>query len=318
MISFDPFLCEDIFKLDYANLDKFTENFTTDFYLNKFLKDPRKSFCVRYYYSPHSSNSKGGSDSNSKGVGSCSNQYDNNKYDNQYDNNTTYANNLTNGPSPIYGYIIGSKTAKKLECIERSENDVSENYSSDVSENYSSESKSSTKSSTNKNNTNKSNTNKSYSSKSKSTSKNSTNKSYISNKSYSSNKNNTNKSTSNLSHTNNTYTNNPSPNTSILIKLGQQMNALTVSPMCRRQGIGSVLVNILTEEAEEKDFVKLFVRAGNQNAVDFYRSKGFTLYRVIKGYYYSPKEDAFEMIKTNGFETIQVPDVNGLMMSESD
>lgn len=84
------------------------------------------------------------------------------------------------------------------------------------------------------------------------------------------------------------------------------ITALTVSPEARRQGIGKILTEQLEAAAEANDswFIDLFVRKSNDKAITFYRSMGYTVFRVVKDYYgdhaSDPKahgEDAYDMRK---------------------
>lgn len=65
------------------------------------------------------------------------------------------------------------------------------------------------------------------------------------------------------------------------------ITALTVAPEARRLGIGRLLTEQLEAGANACDawFVDLFVRKSNQRAISFYKSMGYSVYRVVKDYY---------------------------------
>lgn len=84
------------------------------------------------------------------------------------------------------------------------------------------------------------------------------------------------------------------------------ITALTVAPEARRLGIGRILSEQLevAADANEAWFVDLFVRRSNERAIGFYRSMGYSVYRVVKDYYGDHAtdptkhgEDAFDMRK---------------------
>lgn len=84
------------------------------------------------------------------------------------------------------------------------------------------------------------------------------------------------------------------------------ITALTVAPEARRQGIGKILTEQLEAAADANGswFVDLFVRKSNLKAINFYKSMGYSVFRVVQDYYgdhasdptaYS--EDAYDMRK---------------------
>ncbi|KAI1497131.1 N-acetyltransferase 5 [Biscogniauxia marginata] len=84
------------------------------------------------------------------------------------------------------------------------------------------------------------------------------------------------------------------------------ITALTVAPEARRLGIGKVLTEKLEASADAANtwFVDLFVRKSNDNAIGFYESMGYSVYRVVKDYYgdnvndpSAHGEDAYDMRK---------------------
>ncbi|KAL2111835.1 hypothetical protein VUR80DRAFT_9223 [Thermomyces stellatus] len=84
------------------------------------------------------------------------------------------------------------------------------------------------------------------------------------------------------------------------------ITALTVAPEARRQGIGKILTEQLEAAADANDswFVDLFVRKSNHKAINFYKSMGYSVYRVVQDYYgdhatdpNASSEDAFDMRK---------------------
>ncbi|KAK0392146.1 hypothetical protein NLU13_1644 [Sarocladium strictum] len=85
------------------------------------------------------------------------------------------------------------------------------------------------------------------------------------------------------------------------------ITALTVAPEARRLGIGKILTEQLEAAADAHDawFMDLFVRTSNVRAINFYRSMGYSVYRVVKDYYgdhatdpTKDGEDAFDMRKS--------------------
>ena len=84
------------------------------------------------------------------------------------------------------------------------------------------------------------------------------------------------------------------------------VTALTVAPQYRRLGLAGILTSSLERGCEDADayFVDLFVREGNGAAVAMYRRMGYSVYRVVDGYYSDDPtgrkeggEDAFDMRK---------------------
>lgn len=84
------------------------------------------------------------------------------------------------------------------------------------------------------------------------------------------------------------------------------ITALTVAPEARRLGIGKILTEQLEAAANANDawFVDLFVRKSNHRAITFYKSMGYSVFRVVKDYYgdhatdpTQSSEDAFDMRK---------------------
>lgn len=84
------------------------------------------------------------------------------------------------------------------------------------------------------------------------------------------------------------------------------ITAVTVAPEARRMGIGKLLTQRLEAVADANNawFADLFVRRTNQKAITFYRSMGYSVYRVVKDYYgdhssdpTQSSEDAYDMRK---------------------
>jgi N-terminal acetyltransferase B complex catalytic subunit len=84
------------------------------------------------------------------------------------------------------------------------------------------------------------------------------------------------------------------------------ITALTVAPEARRLGIGKILTEQLEAAADAADafFVDLYVRRSNFRAIAFYKSMGYSVYRVVKDYYgdhatdpTQRSEDAYDMRK---------------------
>ncbi|KUJ21172.1 N-acetyltransferase 5 [Mollisia scopiformis] len=84
------------------------------------------------------------------------------------------------------------------------------------------------------------------------------------------------------------------------------ITALTVAPHARRLGLARVLSQGLEEKGEEYDawFVDLFVRKSNRIAQALYKGMGYSVFRVVKGYYSDDPndesadgEDAWDMRK---------------------
>ena len=74
---------------------------------------------------------------------------------------------------------------------------------------------------------------------------------------------------------------------------------LAVSPACRRQGVGRLLLEALIAYAGEEGmaFLTLEVRASNAAAIALYSAFGFTPAGLRRGYYQNPKEDALIMTR---------------------
>lgn len=84
------------------------------------------------------------------------------------------------------------------------------------------------------------------------------------------------------------------------------ITAVTVAPEARRLGIGRLLTEQLEAAADANDayFVDLFVRKTNHKAITFYKSMGYSVFRVVKDYYgdhssdpTKNSEDAYDMRK---------------------
>ncbi|KAK3308881.1 acyl-CoA N-acyltransferase [Chaetomium strumarium] len=84
------------------------------------------------------------------------------------------------------------------------------------------------------------------------------------------------------------------------------ITAVTVAPEARRLGIGKLLTEQLEMAADANNawFVDLFVRVSNHKAIAFYKSMGYSVFRVVKDYYGEhssdptlSSEDAYDMRK---------------------
>ena len=84
------------------------------------------------------------------------------------------------------------------------------------------------------------------------------------------------------------------------------ITALTVAPEARRLGIGKILTEHLEAAADLNNswFVDLFVRRSNHKAIAFYKSLGYSVFRVVKDCYGDhstdptlSSEDAYDMRK---------------------
>lgn len=84
------------------------------------------------------------------------------------------------------------------------------------------------------------------------------------------------------------------------------ITAFTVAPEARRLGIGKILISQFENAANERHawFVDLFVRRSNEAAIAFYESAGYSVFRVVKDYYFDHStdptkdtEDALDMRK---------------------
>lgn len=89
--------------------------------------------------------------------------------------------------------------------------------------------------------------------------------------------------------------NNPNPN---YLPWHGHITALTIAPSARRQGLASLLTRSLEAQCERENawFVDLFVRVDNEQAKELYKKLGYSVYRVVKGYY-SDGCDAWDMRK---------------------
>lgn len=68
----------------------------------------------------------------------------------------------------------------------------------------------------------------------------------------------------------------------------------------RGRGLGALLVDRAIERARARDAGSLFleVRASNDKALALYRSRGFHVISVRRGYYSKPPEDALVMLRS--------------------
>lgn len=75
------------------------------------------------------------------------------------------------------------------------------------------------------------------------------------------------------------------------------VTALTVAPQFRKWKFGTSLMGLLEENCRKNGgkFIDLFVRVNNKKAVNFYKQLGYVIHKVVKDYYSSPKEDAYDM-----------------------
>ena len=76
------------------------------------------------------------------------------------------------------------------------------------------------------------------------------------------------------------------------------VTAVTVPPEYRRLGMATQLMGMLEAGSERCQgyFVDLFVRKSNALAIDMYKKMGYSVYRIVLGYY-SGLEDAYDMRK---------------------
>lgn len=74
---------------------------------------------------------------------------------------------------------------------------------------------------------------------------------------------------------------------------------IAVTEKRRREGIGTLLLEKMIEEAEKRNlsFLSLEVRVSNQKAISLYEKKGFEKLGVRKNFYEKPVEDAAIMTK---------------------
>ncbi|MDX1568739.1 MAG: ribosomal protein S18-alanine N-acetyltransferase [Longimicrobiales bacterium] len=75
---------------------------------------------------------------------------------------------------------------------------------------------------------------------------------------------------------------------------------LAVDPEYRGRGVGGFLVGRAVDRARARGVRSLFleVRESNEGALSLYRSRGFHVISVRKGYYSKPREDALVMLKS--------------------
>ncbi len=71
---------------------------------------------------------------------------------------------------------------------------------------------------------------------------------------------------------------------------------IAVHPEYRRMGLGRKLMEYILEKFGNAEFAFLEVRKSNEAAVQLYRSLGFKVLNIRKGYY-QDGEDAFVMVK---------------------
>lgn len=74
---------------------------------------------------------------------------------------------------------------------------------------------------------------------------------------------------------------------------------LAVHPSCRRQGVGSRLLEETLAAASQGGATRIFleVRPSNAPAVRFYERHGFLAWGRRPGYYWDPAEDALELTR---------------------
>ena len=65
------------------------------------------------------------------------------------------------------------------------------------------------------------------------------------------------------------------------------VSALSITPSHRSRSLGTILMNLLEENGNnlETYFSDLFVKVTNKKAIDFYKNRGYFIYRRIYGYY---------------------------------
>ena len=75
------------------------------------------------------------------------------------------------------------------------------------------------------------------------------------------------------------------------------LSNVAVDESCRRQGIGSALIEELLQRAKQRElaFVTLEVRESNEAARRLYAKHGFVPVGLRKGYYEAPRENAVLM-----------------------
>ena len=71
-----------------------------------------------------------------------------------------------------------------------------------------------------------------------------------------------------------------------------------VEPGHRNRGLGSGLLKELERRAKDRGFnvLRLEVRIGNYNAIEFYKKRGFTITNTLNGFY-NDGGDAYNMVK---------------------
>jgi ribosomal-protein-alanine N-acetyltransferase len=76
--------------------------------------------------------------------------------------------------------------------------------------------------------------------------------------------------------------------------------AIGTRPEARREGLARALVETLVDYAKETRarLILLEVRRSNRAAARLYRSFGFSIARLRRGYYAAPEEDGIEMLVT--------------------
>ena len=76
-----------------------------------------------------------------------------------------------------------------------------------------------------------------------------------------------------------------------------ELMRIAVKKEFRGHGLSRKLMDQMVKTAKEKEVfdLTLEVRAGNQAAINLYKSYGFKKEAVRRGYYHSPTEDAFIM-----------------------
>jgi ribosomal-protein-alanine N-acetyltransferase len=76
--------------------------------------------------------------------------------------------------------------------------------------------------------------------------------------------------------------------------------AIGTRPESRRLGLARALVETLVQYAKETSarLILLEVRRSNRAAAQLYRSFGFSIARLRRGYYAAPEEDGIEMLVT--------------------
>ncbi len=77
------------------------------------------------------------------------------------------------------------------------------------------------------------------------------------------------------------------------------ITAVTVAPEARRTGIGRLLSRHVEVVADANNawFVDLFVRSTNYKAIEFYKSMGYSIFRVVKEYYTEHSSDPSQPLR---------------------